>query len=398
MSPGDRPSAARIEFTYLLLELEAELVELGRTLAAQGVEAVLLNGQSVRPALAYGRAESFTAQLLVHRRDLARAERAMAASGWRASRRRPWAPSRRYWRKGVAVTLWPTALARVVGPARGLPQRSLARGRYGLLEPVPPASRQSLSTPRRGPGPHRPRAGAERSLARAVPPLAAQALAGLDALLHRVESVDFDGLEIEHGPGVFAPGIGRQLVRGALERIDDRPGVRVVEVGTGSGAVALAIAAGRPAAEIVAIDVSARALGWARRNRRRLAVRNVRFLQGSLLEPLPQPWLREIDAILANLPCVPPRTAAERRAPARRPAGTITGFGADGLGLVRALARQARDALADGGVLVLQVGDYQVAALEEELAGFGYQPAVPPHGLDGAGLVVPATWPGWARG
>jgi SAM-dependent methyltransferase len=77
------------------------------------------------------------------------------------------------------------------------------------------------------------------------------------------------------------------LVDLGLEAIADKIGPRVVEVGTGSGAIALMIAAERPNSKVYGIDVSHRAIGWARRNGRRLGVENLRFLHGSLLGPLP---------------------------------------------------------------------------------------------------------------
>jgi len=101
---------------------------------------------------------------------------------------------------------------------------------------------------------------------------------------------------------VFTPRVATErLVDAALERIDGRP-VRVADVGTGSGAVAVALAVNRPQIEVWATDTSEDAVQLARANAELHGVADrVHVLQGDLLTPLPGP----VDIVVANLPYLP---------------------------------------------------------------------------------------------
>ena len=145
--------------------------------------------------------------------------------------------------------------------------------------------------------------------------------------------------------------VGLELPRGA----------RVADVGTGSGAVALALADERPDLELTGIDISSGALAVARANARRLGLK-VSFVRGDLLVGGPY------DAVLANLPYV---RDGEQLAPeiARfEPPAALYG-GADGLDIVRRLAQAARGV----PLVALEVGADQAGAAAELLreAGFG---------------------------
>lgn len=392
MSTADTSASALLEFTWLLLELEGQLVDLAQALRNEAVEAVLLNGPDVRPALEHGFADSFDAELLVPRRDLAAMRRVLDTTGWhRDSRRRPW-PAKRYWRKGVGVVV----RARVSARSSRLRRAATGRGRYGFLEPaaLPAPARWNRAGAGRGRSARRLLAPTRwPSLVTRWAPFGAEVLANVLAAAGRSWRREIAGLEIDHGHGVFTvERITERYVAAVLEQVADRPDARVVEVGTGTGAVALAIGARHPTIQVVGIDTSARALGWARRNRRRLDVRNVDFRLGSLLGALPQSWAGSVEAIAANLPCLPPRVAAERRA-VGQPRGTATGPGPDGLGLVRELVSQARSALAPGGVLVLHLASYHSALIDPTLTERGYE-RLPTPDVPGRAVIVSARWPG----
>src|SRR2546430_4696157 len=118
----------------------------------------------------------------------------------------------------------------------------------------------------------------------------------------------FHGLDLLTAPGqVFTPRPPTEaLVDAALERIDGRP-ARVADVGTGSGAIAVALAGAKPDLEIWATDTNVNAVELARANAERHGVGSrVHVLDGNLLEPVPGP----VDVVLANLPYLP---EAERR-------------------------------------------------------------------------------------
>lgn len=152
------------------------------------------------------------------------------------------------------------------------------------------------------------------------------------------------------------------LVEAALEL---PRGARVLDVGTGSGAVALALKDERPDLRIWGIDVSADALAVARANALRLGL-EVEFMEGDLLAGAPP-----ADALLANLPYV------ERDAPlqpeiARHEPELALRAGADGLELVRRLIAQA--AHGPAAWLALELGEGQAGAVGELLAGAGFGP------------------------
>lgn len=197
------------------------------------------------------------------------------------------------------------------------------------------------------------------------------------------------GTEVVAGPGVFVPTPDAdRFVDLALERIRTVSQPIVVEVGTGCGAVALAVAGARPDADVHAIDLSRAAVWWTRRNRRELGLRNVRVHRGSLLAPLSTELTGKVGVILANLPYI----LAETYAPIGGvPRSTIVGAGDDGLDLHRRLARDAIPLLQPGGRLVLQMGDGQWDSFSLELAELGYRPAEPIR--LGAFVIAPADRP-----
>lgn len=185
----------------------------------------------------------------------------------------------------------------------------------------------------------------------------------------------FCGLTLRIPHDVFLPTPRTQaLVSTVLDTLAEHRSATIVDVGTGCGAVALAIATARPAWRVVATELSEQALRSARANRRRLRVPSVRLLGGSLLDRLPATLSGRITLISANLPCVAPIHA---EAMSRWvPDGTAIGEGADGLDLQRRLARQAWGMLTDGGWLLLQLPRTAVQQLEPELRTLGYAAAL----------------------
>jgi release factor glutamine methyltransferase len=141
-----------------------------------------------------------------------------------------------------------------------------------------------------------------------------------------------------------------RLVDRAVELVGDRP-ARVADVGTGSGAIAVALAAQAPQAEVWATDTSPAAVALARTNARRHGVASrVHVLQGDLLEPIPC----DLDLVLANLPYLP-------GSPLRPVNGDLSGeppdavfAPGDGLGPYRRLLETVGERLGPDGRLVLQ--------------------------------------------
>ncbi len=160
------------------------------------------------------------------------------------------------------------------------------------------------------------------------------------------------------------------LVEEALERLPEDAAIRVVDVGTGSGAIAVVLATSRPKAVVFATDVSTDALAVATANARRLGAA-ITFRQGDLLRAMEGE--APFDLIVANLPYVPsgdlPGLAPDL---ASEPALALDG-GCDGLDVVRRLVAQAPRHLCPGGWLMLEIGAGQAAATIDllQVAGFG---------------------------
>jgi len=150
------------------------------------------------------------------------------------------------------------------------------------------------------------------------------------------------------------------LVERAVEIANHWPSPRLVDVGTGSGAIAIGLALRLPGARIWAIDRSADALVLARLNAQRCGVSaRITFLQGDLLAPLPEP----VEIIVANLPYVSEAEFAALPPDIRlyEPREALVA-GPDGLEAIRALLDTARPHLAPDGVLLLEIGAGQGAA------------------------------------
>lgn len=163
------------------------------------------------------------------------------------------------------------------------------------------------------------------------------------------------------------------LVEKALELLQgmgaDGRALRVADIGTGSGALALALKKERPGDEIVAVDVSPEALAVAGENARRLGL-DVAFLRGDLVEPLAP--LAPFDLLASNPPYIPSRDIAGLSPEVRREPHLALDGGEDGLALVRRLATDARKVLAPSGVLAMEIGAGQAALVMEILRSQGY--------------------------
>jgi release factor glutamine methyltransferase len=147
---------------------------------------------------------------------------------------------------------------------------------------------------------------------------------------------------------------------------------RVLDVGVGSGVIALTLAAEWPEAAIDAIDISADALALAEENAARLGLAGrVRFLHGDLFAALPAPVA--YDLIVANLPYIPAGDIAGLSREVRRDPLTALDGGADGGDVIRALLEQAPGHLAAGGAVALEIGAGQAEMLVEHLRLLEYK-------------------------
>lgn len=165
----------------------------------------------------------------------------------------------------------------------------------------------------------------------------------------------FYGLDFIITPAVLIPRPETELlVQTAIEWAQEQQVERMVDVGTGSGCIAVTLACQLPSVRVEATEITPAALDVARRNAERHGVAGrINFHQGSLLEPVDG----EIDVIVANLPYVTDDewTALPDGVKWYEPAGALRG-GADGLALIRQLLTQARSRRRVGGALFLEIG------------------------------------------
>ena len=158
------------------------------------------------------------------------------------------------------------------------------------------------------------------------------------------------------------------LVEEGLERLADPEAAwRIADVGTGSGALILALVKERPMAQSFATDISADALAVARANADRLGL-PVTFLQGDLAAPLTGPF----DLIVANLPYVPSGDIQGLPADVRSEPLLALDGGSDGLELVRRLIETAPALLGPAGCLAVEIGAGQAEATAGLLAAGGF--------------------------
>lgn len=178
------------------------------------------------------------------------------------------------------------------------------------------------------------------------------------------------------------------LVEQALQEIPSDENYTVADLGTGSGAIALAIASERPACHVIATDRSADALAVARENARQLALPNIEFLQGSWTEPLAG---RRLQVIVSNPPYVAETDSALQRL--KHEPRSALASGSDGLDDLRQLAGACLDVIEPGGCLLLEHGNEQAAALAELLTSSGWQDCVCTTDLAGLPRVTRARAP-----
>lgn len=170
---------------------------------------------------------------------------------------------------------------------------------------------------------------------------------------------EFMGMPFQVGPGVLVPRPETELlVERALEWLQDRPASTVLDIGTGSGAIAISVVKRCPSARVIATDLSPAALKWAQTNRVALGA-SVDFALADLAEPIAGP----IDLLLANLPYLRPEQLAGNPDLQAEPAMALIG-GNDGLDLVRRLIGDAPRLMWAGGAIALEIDPGQAAVVE----------------------------------
>ena len=210
--------------------------------------------------------------------------------------------------------------------------------------------------------------------------------ASREPLQHITGCAPFHHLELSVGPGVFVPRPETELlVEEALKvlsaRAESATGqLRIVDLCTGSGAIAAAIKSELPNAQVFAVELSEEAIPYARKN---LEPLGVHLVQGDALTALTEQTGR-FDAVLSNPPYIPPgNVPADPEAALHDPEMALYGGGADGMQMPSAIAARAYELLAPGGFFMMEHDDTQEEAVAELLARVGFERCYPVRDLNG---------------
>jgi release factor glutamine methyltransferase len=200
-----------------------------------------------------------------------------------------------------------------------------------------------------------------------------------EPLQHIVGRAPFRHLEVTVGPGVFVPRPETELLVDAVLPHLPAEGL-AVDLCSGSGALALALADEVPGARVVAVERFAEGLEWLRRNAARA---RVHVVAGDVADPALLRQLRgAVDVVVSNPPYVPERTTVAPEV--RRDPAEAVFAGADGLAVIRHILARAAELLHPGGVLALEHDESHEQAVPALLAAAGDWDAIAEH-LDLAG-------------
>lgn len=180
---------------------------------------------------------------------------------------------------------------------------------------------------------------------------------------------EFWSLNLRVTPQVLIPRPETELlVETALARIPAGVHWRIADLGTGSGAVALAIATERPACEVFACDISAEALSVVKKNAESLNLTRIHFLQGSWLEPLEG----KFNGIVSNPPYVASHDPHMQQGDCRFEPESALSPGTDAMACIRHIAETALPFLESGGFLAFEHGYDQGEASRQLLLHLNY--------------------------
>jgi release factor glutamine methyltransferase len=202
----------------------------------------------------------------------------------------------------------------------------------------------------------------------------------------------FWSLDLEVTPATLIPRPETELlVELALERLPRETSSKVADLGTGSGAIALAIARERPSAQVVATDVSVEALAVAQRNANRHHIRNVSFMKGVWFIPLVD---KRFDMIVSNPPYIESADSHLTQGDLRFEPLSALAAGQDGLDDIRRIVGDAKHHVTTRGWLLIEHGWNQGEAVRMLLRNAGFVDVFTARDIEQRERVSAGCWPG----
>jgi release factor glutamine methyltransferase len=217
--------------------------------------------------------------------------------------------------------------------------------------------------------------------------------AGFEALLQRrlngepmayiLGSRDFYGLQLKTTPATLIPRPDTEtLVDAALAKILENASLNILDLGTGTGAVALAIASQRPQTKVIAVDASLEALKVATENAQSLSLSNVRLIESNWFSGLAS---EKFDVIVSNPPYIAQDDEHLKQGDLRFEPLSALASGVDGLDDIRKIIQDAPEYLNPNGWLMLEHGYDQADAVAALLNARGFSKVA--HAKDIAGTL-----------
>ena len=200
---------------------------------------------------------------------------------------------------------------------------------------------------------------------------------------------EFMGLPFSVGEGVLIPrGDTEVLVETVLEKQQSEGFMSILDIGTGSGCIPVSLGRYGKFTNILAVDISPKALDYARKNAEKNNI-SIDFYESDLFAGVPGEWRGRLEAIVSNPPYIPKKDLDGLMTEVRdhEPMNALDG-GEDGLDFYRVIVEQAKEWLVDGGWLFFEIGYDQGEALLSLFREFGYTESELKQDLAGLDRVV----------
>jgi release factor glutamine methyltransferase len=207
--------------------------------------------------------------------------------------------------------------------------------------------------------------------------------------------IEFWGLELKVKPGAFVPRPSSELtVELAVDRLKKNKKPIVVDVCTGAGPIALAIADEFPKAEVYGADIQEEGLAQGRSNAKQLGIKNVKLMKGDMYGPLPAKLQGKVDLITGHVPYVHLDEIEDLPSEVREfePIFTLSDQSGDGLELMRRAVFESIAWLKPGGWLMLETADDLAPKIKKMFAKAGFEKIQSKTDEDALSVVIEGRW------